>query len=138
MRIVKGLGFLLAFIGVQDVSGQIITATPAFPVQTDSVIITYDATLGSQGLMGFTGDVYAHTGVITNESTHSGDWKHAPAWGDNSAKYKLERIATDLYQLRIVPGIDEYYGILAGEVVKELAFVFRSADTSKEGKTATG
>ncbi|MCK5136819.1 MAG: T9SS type A sorting domain-containing protein [Bacteroidales bacterium] len=138
MRIVKGFGFFLAFFCVLDVSGQIIIANPAFPVQTDSVIITYDATQGNQGLMGFTGDVYAHTGVITQESSHSGDWKHAPAWGDNSAKYKLERIATDLYQLKIVPGINDYYGILPTEVVKELAFVFRSADNTKEGKTASG
>ena len=118
MRIVRGLGIFLALVCLLDVSGQIITADPAFPVQTDSVTITYDATQGNQGLMGYTGDVYAHTGVITTESSHSGDWKYAPAWGDNSAKYKLERISTDLYQLRIIPSIDGYYGINPGEEVK--------------------
>ncbi len=138
MRIVRGLGIFFALVSILDVSGQIITADPVFPVQTDSVTITYDATQGNQGLMGFTGDVYAHTGVITQESSHPGDWKHAPTWGDNSSKYKLERIATDLYQLKIGPGIDDYYGILPGEVVKELAFVFRSSDNSREGKTASG
>jgi glycosidase len=138
MRIFKGFALFLVFFASLDAGGQIITADPAFPVQTDSVYITYDATQGNAGLMGYTGDVYAHTGVITTESSNSGDWKHAPAWGDNSPKYKLERIATDLYRLKITPSLDEYYGTLPGEVVKELAFVFRSYDNSREGKTETG
>jgi len=138
MRIFKSISLFMILIVGSNVSGQIITADPAFPVQTGPVIITYDATMGNQGLMGFTGDVYVHTGVITSESTHSGDWKHAPVWGDNAPKYKLERIGDDLYQLEISPSIEEYYGTNPGEVVEELAFVFRSADTSKEGKTASG
>ena len=138
MKIIKGLVFVLAAVSGVDASGQLITADPVFPVQTDSVIITYDATEGNQALMGFTGDVYAHTGVITNESSDGTDWKHAPSWGDNSPKYKLERIANDLYQLKIGPSINEYYGILPGERVNELAFVFRSADNSIVGRSLSG
>jgi hypothetical protein len=134
----KSFGILLALACGNTISGQLITANPAFPVQTGPVVITFVATLGNQGLMGFTGDVYAHTGVITKESSNGGDWKHAPAWGDNSAKYKLERVSTDLYQLQISPSIFDYYGLDDGEVVTELAFVFRSADQSQVGKTETG
>jgi 1,4-alpha-glucan branching enzyme len=138
MKTFRGFGLFLVFFFGLDVSGQLITADPAFPVETDSVIITFDATLGSAGLAGYTGIVYAHTGVITAESSSSGDWKHAPAWGDNSPKYEMERIGTNLYQLHIGPSIDEYYGILPGEVVKELAFVFRSSDNTREGKDIGG
>ncbi len=138
MKIIKGISFFLILFCGMNVYGQLITADPAFPVQTEAVVITFDASLGNQGLMGYTGDVYAHTGVLTQESSSTGDWKHAPAWGDNAAKYKLERIGTDLYQLQIVPSIDGYYETDPGEVVEELAFVFRSADNSKEGKTAQG
>ncbi|HER07678.1 MAG TPA: hypothetical protein ENO20_02105, partial [Bacteroides sp.] len=99
MKIIKGLVFVLVAVSGVDGYGQLITADPIFPVQTDSVIITYDATEGNQALMGYTGDVYAHTGVITSESSDGADWKHAPSWGDNSPKYKLERLANDLYQL---------------------------------------
>jgi hypothetical protein len=138
MKIEKGFGIVLALVCFLDVSGQLITADPAFPAQTDSVIITYNAAEGNLALLGYTGDVYAHTGVITSESSDGSDWKHAPGWGDNSPKYKLERIAADLYRLRIVPTIDDYYGTLPGEKVSELAFVFRSADNSKVGRTASG
>ncbi|MFH0757688.1 MAG: alpha-amylase family glycosyl hydrolase [Bacteroidota bacterium] len=138
MRITKVLDLFLVFIYGLNVSGQLITAEPPFPVQTDAVVITFDATLGNQGLLGYTGDVYAHTGVLTQESSGTGDWKHAPEWGDNSDKYKLERIGTDLYRLYIEPSIDGYYETDPGEVVTELAFVFRSADKTKEGKTELG
>lgn len=139
MKLTKGILFILiCFSGTTGLRGQLITADPPFPVQNGPVTITFDATQGNRGLMGFTGDVYAHTGVITTASTHGGDWKHAPAWGDNSPKYKLERIQTNLYELKIEPSIDEYYGLDAGEKVLELAFVFRSADNSKEGKTESG
>ena len=126
---------LLLLLGVTELRGQLISADPAFPVQSKPVVITFDASLGNKGLMGYTGDVYAHTGVITSESADGTDWKHAPGWGDNAPKYKLTRIADDLYQLEIGPSINEYYGINPGEVVEELAFVFRSEDTNLQGKT---
>ncbi len=138
MKRLNWTGLILALLWGADLYGQIITADPVFPTQDGAVVITFDATEGNRGLMGYTGDVYAHTGVITSESSAPWDWKHAPAWGDNSAKYKLERIAEDLYQLVIEPSIDAYYGVNEGEVVEELAFVFRSADTNLQGKTETG
>lgn len=126
---------MLACIQAQ---AQVITADPFFPTEHDSVIITYDASLGNEGLKGYTGDVYAHTGVITNQSTTPSDWKHAPVWGDNSEKYKLSRIGTDLYQLVISPSIRDYFNLTENETVLKLAFVFRSGDLSREGKTAAG
>jgi 1,4-alpha-glucan branching enzyme len=113
---------------------QIITANPEFPTADGTVTITYDATEGNQGLMGYTGDVYAHTGLITSESTSGSDWKYAPEWGDNSEKYKLTRVGTDLYELEITPTIREYYGAGAQEELLQMAFVFRSSDKTKEGK----
>ncbi|HEX7071435.1 MAG TPA: alpha-amylase family glycosyl hydrolase, partial [Rhodothermales bacterium] len=100
------------------------------------VTVFFDATQGSGGLAGFTGDVYAHTGVITNLSTQPSDWKHVKTnWGQNTPETKLERIGPDLYQLHIAD-IRSYYGVPASEQVLQLAFVFRSADASREGKDA--
>ena len=62
----------------------------------------------------------------------------APTWGDNSAKYKLTSLGNDKWQLKITPNIREYYGVKDGETVTQLAFVFRSADKSKEGKDTGG
>ena len=134
--------FLLpsVLVCIQVASGQILTWSPVFVTEEDSVIIIYDAAQGSAGLQGYTGDVYAHTGVITSVSIASGDWKHVKTnWGQNTPETKLERIGSDLYRFKIKPSIEEYYGILPTEQVLELAFVFRSANSPfKEGKTEAG
>ncbi len=117
---------------------QIITTSPAFPTESDEVTITFDASLGTAGLKDYTGDVYAHTGVITDKSTSDTDWKYAPNWGDNSEKYKLTLLEDNKWQLTITPSIREYYGVADGEKILKMAFVFRSADNSKEGKDDGG
>ena len=45
---------------------QLLTWTPAFPKDNDNITITVDATKGNQGLLGFSGNVYVHVGVITS------------------------------------------------------------------------
>jgi 1,4-alpha-glucan branching enzyme len=120
----------MSFIG----KAQIITTSPAFPTESDEVTITFDASLGTGGLKDYTGDVYAHTGVITENSSNDTDWKYAPTWGDNSAKYKLTSLGNNKWELKITPSIREYYGVADGEKILKMAFVFRSSDNSKEGK----
>ena len=126
------LSFLLLIpsIGI----GQIIISDPTFPTEDKPVTITFDASLGTAGLLDYTGDVYAHTGVITDQSTSTSDWKYAPTWGDNSEKYKLTSLGNNKWQLSITPDIREYYGVTSGEKILKMAFVFRSSDNSKEGK----
>lgn len=137
--------FLFTIIGLlfSVVSwAQIITSNPAFVTKDYNGVIeiTYDATLGTAGLKDYTGTdgVYAHTGVITNESTDDTKWKHAPTWGDNSAKYKLTSLGNNKWKLLITPNMTGYYGLTTGEVVKKLAFVFRNGLTTKEGKDVNG
>jgi len=131
---------LLSTIVLVPIKAQVITADPAFPLVDQAVTIYFDATQGNQGLMGYTGDVYAHTGVITSESTSTADWKHVlTSWGENTAETKLTRISEDYYKLEITPSIFEYYGINDGETVQKMAFVFRSGEpytgtTYYEGK----
>lgn len=117
------------------VQSQIITSNPAVPVAEEGVIITYDATLGNGGLKDYTGDVYAHTGVITDGSSGSGDWKYVKTdWGENTDETKMTRVDDNLYTLDITPSIRSYYGVPETEIITHMAFVFRSADNSKEGK----
>jgi len=131
---------LALFVFTNVLKAQILTWTPIFVTEEDSITIIYDATQGSADLEGYTGDVYAHTGVLTNESTAPSDWKHVKTnWGQNTPDTKLERIGTDLYEFKIEPSIKEYYGILPTEQVLQLAFVFRSAFSPYlEGKTEDG
>ena len=122
--------FFICLLAILAMQAQIVTTTPDFPTENDEVTIVFDATKGTAGLKGFTGDVYAHTGVTIGNTV----WQYAPTWGDNSAKYKLTSLGNDKWQLKITPNIREYYGVKDGETVTQLAFVFRSADKSKEGK----
>ncbi len=124
-------------------AAQIVTSSPA-PLQEESknVTLTYNAAspLGNNGLKGLkaTDEVYAHVGVITNKSSDVSDWKYAPTWGDNAAKYKLSYVTTDTWKLTI-GDIRTYFGITdPDEHVQKIALVFRSANNAKEGKTASG
>ena len=117
---------------------QVVTSDPAIPTDSKAVTITFYADKGNAGLKDYTGDVYAHTGVITDKSTGSSDWQYDPTWGDNDAKYKMTRTADNTYTLDITPSIREYYGVVAGEEIQKMAFVFRSSDNSKEGKDTGG
>lgn len=131
--------FIVAIFGLNQLQAQVITSNPAFPTAGDAVTITFNAALGDAGLKGFTGDVYAHTGVITDKSSSSSDWKYVKAdWTRNIPACKMTRTGTDLYTLTIVPSIQSYYGVPSGEEIKKLAFVFRSSDGSKTGRMSDG
>ncbi len=121
---------------------QIVTTNPSFVTNdyNGEIEITYDATLGTAGLKDYTGTdgVYAHIGVITSASTSSSDWKHAPVWGDNAAKYKLTSLGNNKWKLVITPNMASYFGLNAGEVVNKIAMVFRNGLKTKEGKDTGG
>jgi glycosidase len=123
--------------------GQLVTTEPPLPVVTEPVTVIFDATQGSGGLSGYTGDVYAHTGVITQYSSSGSDWKYVKTnWGENTPDTKLTRIGQDLYSLQISPDIRNYYGVPPAEKILQMAFVFRSGvpvgGSYLEGKTETG
>jgi 1,4-alpha-glucan branching enzyme len=134
---------LFILIITSSVSGQLIQTEPPLPVVTGPVTITFNAALGSGGLAGYMGDVYAHTGVITQYSSGGSDWKYVMTnWGENTPATKLTRIGQDLYTLQISPTIRDYYGVPVNEEIYQMAFVFRSAvqvgGVWLEGKTETG
>lgn len=131
---IKLYSLFICLITVVAVQAQIVTTTPAFPTENDEVTIVFDATQGTAGLKGFTGEVYVHTGVTIGSTS----WQYAPSWGDNSAKYKMTSLGNDKWQLKLTPTIRDYYGVKDGETVTQLAFVFRSMDNSKEGKDTGG
>lgn len=134
--------FLISFT-LASAQSSLITVTPAFPSENDQVELIFNAAQGNGGLAGYTGDVYAHTGVLTNLSNDPGNWRHVKTnWGQNTPATKLERIGTDLYKLVINPSIREYYNVPINESIQKIAFVFRSAAQVNgnwlEGKTEAG
>ncbi|HEY6914770.1 MAG TPA: Por secretion system protein, partial [Paludibacter sp.] len=128
---------------------QLVTTNPQFITQDNGITeITIDAASpdGNLGLKGYTGDVYAHVGVITSASTSSSDWKYVVTpWPTatnlsqaNTTKNKLTSLGNDKWKLTISPGIRSYFGIPAGEEILKIALVFRNADGSRQEKTTTG
>lgn len=114
--------------------------SPYFPTDQDSIVVIFDATQGNGGLAGYTGDVYAHTGVLTNLSPNPSSWRYVKTnWGVNTPETKLTRIGTDLYQFVIRPSVRVFYNVPTSENITHVAFVFRSATSPyREGKTADG
>lgn len=132
--------FLLGLSALPGIQAQVVTTSPAIVQQSmGNIVIIYHADRGNKGLMGIKPPtkVYAHTGVITNLSEGPSDWKYAPTWGTNTPKYEMKWETTNTWTLTI-PSIDSYYGVSAGEIVEKLAFVFRTANGSAEGKTESG
>jgi glycosidase len=150
-KILYKVGVLcLMLFSTRSLVAQVVYSNPPHPTERDSIIIYFDAAKGDGGLKDFTGDVYAHTGVITNLSATAKDWRYVitpwPGQGGtaNTSKNKLERISTNLYKLTIGFPRTFYIShengatIPDGEKILKLAFVFRNADGSKSGRDVGG
>jgi len=142
-RGILGLALLALLPGA--VLGQVVTTSPAIPAERDPVTLTFHADRGDAGLAGQTGDIYIHTGVITNLSArqdgcqaNEADWRHVKtAWGQNTPETLMTRTAPDTYTLNI-PDIRAYYAVPESETVLRLAMVFRNATGTTTGKDTGG
>jgi len=124
---------------VTALNAQVISSDPLFPTEADSVKIIFNSAEGNHGLEGFAGDVWAHTGVLTDKSSTPGDWKYVIAgWGENTDKAKLTSLGNDLWEITLSPNLREFYGVPAGEKIEKLAFVFRNTDGSITGRDTDG
>ncbi|MDP1621709.1 MAG: alpha-amylase family glycosyl hydrolase [Bacteroidales bacterium] len=118
---------------------QVVVTTPAYPIDTDSVTILFDATKGDAGLMNVSPPIYAHTGVITNLSASGSDWKYViAAWSVNLPKALMTPLGNNMYKLTLKPSIRAFYGVPAAEQILKMAFVFRNSDGSKTGRNTDG
>lgn len=79
--------------------------------------------------------LYAHTGVLTDKSATTGDWKYVKHdWTVDADDCLLTHVGNGIYGLTIVGGAKTFYGVPEGEVVTHLAFVFRTSGGKKEVK----
>ena len=129
------LAFISAFFSF-NVHAQILTSTPAFPTQTDQITVFYDATTGNGDLSGFT-PIYAHTGVITNNSIGPNDWQHTVGnWGTADASVLMTPMGNNIHKIVITPST--FYNLNVGETVSKMTFVFRNAAGTVVGRNADG
>ena len=126
---------------VSAVSADVVSSNPDPLFQTSqNVVITYrpDDSGSNKALANLPSStqLYAHIGVITSASTSDSDWKHASTWLDNSDKYKLTYVGPNEYTINLGT-LSSYFNLASGETVKKIAFVFRDANASKQGKTSS-
>jgi 1,4-alpha-glucan branching enzyme len=115
---------------------QILDITPAFPTINDNLTIIYNAQEGNGALAG-TSPVYAHTGLITDQSTSPSNWLFVQGnWGTADASVLMTNLGNDQHSITI--DLDQFYGIPGTTVVEELALVFRNADGSIVGRSSNG
>ena len=100
-----------------------VTTIPVTPSDNEEITIIFDAT--GTNLQGYTGNVYAHTGVTVNFNK----WQYTiGAWGDNDLQPPLLRDAQnpELYSLIITPDIFQFYGVPSDAHITEISFIARS------------
>ncbi len=113
----------------------LISTNPVFVTEAMTEDITVILNTAGTAADGFKGELYAHTGVLTDKSTTTGDWKYVLSeWGQNIPECKLERKDDNIWHYTIKGGVHAWYGVPESEKVTHIAFVFRSADSSIEVK----
>ena len=126
------ISLLYIFLSLGFFTSAQITTNPVLPVATQKVTITFDSSNESR-LGYYTGDLYAHTGLITDKSTSDNDWKYViESWGNNTTQPKLINKGNGVYELEITPDIKQFYSVPSGEKIQKMAFVFRSSDGTKQ------
>ena len=127
---------LILLLITQFLDAQVAWLTPSNPPVNESVTLTYNSNTGNKALAGYDGIVYFHTGAITERSLDGGDWKHVIGnWGEADQRVKMKSIGNGLFEFKFV--INSFYSLQPDEVVQQLAFVFRSENGAKVGKTKT-
>jgi 1,4-alpha-glucan branching enzyme len=126
------LFFVTAFYQISF--SQIVTTTPTYPTQNDSIVVYFDATqTGASELLNYTGTVYAHTGVtVDSAGVKTKNWQYViGSWGQTNQPM-LTRLGPNLYKLTI--GFPrKFYNVTNPlEKITQLDLVFRSSDASKQ------
>ena len=117
--------FLLPFFAFS----QAVTTVPTIPTANSQITVTFNA-VGTP-LEGYTGDVYAHTGVTANGVR----WQNViGTWGTNTTQPKLTRLTSNanLYTLVITPTVYAFYNVATTVAITELNFVFRASTNSPQ------
>ncbi len=123
---------LLLLLGF-SLQAQVLTVSPGTFTADDSVTLTFHAAKGNGTLKGYTGDVYAHTGVITGTADEPSGWRYVQGnWGEDDARMRMKKVAPDTYQFGM--RIRKFYGLPADEPLLQLSFVFRNQNGSLVAK----
>ncbi len=114
---------------IPDGNGTLLWATPTLPDADAPAIISFRAG-STSALYNYTGDVYAHIGII-----EYGTWKYVKAdWGQNIEDCRFDRdsVHANVWHLDLTPTVREYFKS-GSTPCTQIGIVIRSSDGSKKG-----
>lgn len=125
----RTLLLLLSFLCVQLHSQVLIYTEPAFPTTDDDITVYFNtASCQTENKEAFS-NVYAYTGVITDECNTDQEWKYiVNDWKGSKSKRKMEAQGDHLYTLAF--NIRDFYHLPMAENVLLLAFEFRDTNNN--------
>lgn len=140
----KNLLLVLSIFLCTITSAQLLTTSPAFPVDGNGVplTITVDATKGNLGLQGFAGPVYVHIGIITTANPQPTPWTNVQTtWGVPGAlpSNQCSSAGTDRWSFTI-NNIRTFFGLDAAPATRilKIAILFRDAAGNRVQRNADG
>ncbi len=118
----------------------LLTFSPALPLDNQPVTITLDASKGNKGLLDVAGDIYIHTGVITDQSKSASDWKYVKisAFNTDEPLTKMTSLGNHKYQFTLNPRSFYSVSTTTNEKILKLAMVFRDKSGNKVGRNTDG
>ncbi len=104
-----------------------LSVVPENPSSDSSCTLYYRAG-GEYPFSGYTGDLYAHIGIVNLQ------WEHVQAeWTENIDKCRWQKTdAKDIWSLSIEPSIREWFGAGEDEAITKIGVVVRNADGTKQ------
>lgn len=132
--------FFDVFNGTPSVIMDVQPKTLSKRFATAPVVITLytkdTVTVEGNDLWDYTDTVAVHTGLITSESSNSGDWKFASEWGTNTSKYLTTKVNDTIYRYFIFPDAHTFYGTRKETNIDSIAIIFRSKNTALGKQTS--
>jgi 1,4-alpha-glucan branching enzyme len=129
------LNLIFLFLAPILLGAQVVSVSPPFPSQNDTVTIIFDASEGNGALSGFV-PVYTHTGIIT-AAAGPGNWQNVQGnWGTADPNVIMTPLGNNKHSISY--HIPTFYNIGTGTIVTELSFVFRNSNGNTVGRAADG
>src|SRR6056297_2810655 len=109
MRLATFFAFLSFVVFAAPVAGQVVETTPSPPRTDEPVTIYFNADEGTGGLANHDGDVYAHTGISTDQNAEQAwkcvknDWPTSGSFTENREDTKLTPVegTSNRYKLEV-------------------------------------
>ena len=127
----KILGVFTVFVSTAGfLFGQVLTTIPEVPVATLQVSIRFDTEEEQGELNGYTGRLFAHTGLNFSDGS---SWQYViGSWGNNATQPEFQYIGFNTFNLTLGPDLFTFYGAPTDKEITQIAIVIRSEDGSKQ------